>query len=87
MITAEDDGVIEYVDATTIRILYDRTEEEEYVSFEPALKEYRIPKFRRTNQSMTIDLRPICVKGQRVKAGDILTEGYATQNGEVGSWT
>lgn len=49
MITAEGDGVIEYVDATTIRILYDRTEEEEFVSFEPALKEYRIPKFRRTN--------------------------------------
>ena len=83
MITAEGDGVIEYVDATTIRILYDRTEEEEFVSFEPALKEYRIPKFRRTNQNMTIDLRPICDKGQRVKAGDILTEGYSTQQGEL----
>ena len=83
MITAEDDGVIDYVDATTIRILYDRTEEEEFVSFEPALKEYRIPKFRRTNQNMTIDLRPICNKGQRVKRGDILTEGYATQDGEL----
>jgi DNA-directed RNA polymerase subunit beta len=83
MITAEGDGVVEYVDATTIRILYDRTEEEEFVSFEPALKEYRIPKFRRTNQNMTIDLRPICEKGQRVKAGDILTEGYSTENGEI----
>ncbi|MDD5861289.1 MAG: DNA-directed RNA polymerase subunit beta [Prevotella sp.] len=83
MITAEGPGVIEYVDATTIRILYDRTEEEEFVSFEPALKEYRIPKFRRTNQNMTIDLRPICNKGQRVKKGDILTEGYATENGEL----
>ena len=83
MITAEGEGVIEYVDATTIRILYDRTEEEEFVSFEPALKEYRIPKFRRTNQNMTIDLRPICNKGQRVKKGDILTEGYATENGEL----
>ena len=82
-ITAEGPGVIEYVDATTIRILYDRTEEEEFVSFEPALKEYRIPKFRRTNQNMTIDLRPICNKGQRVKKGDILTEGYATENGEL----
>ena len=60
MITAEGEGVIEYVDATTIRILYDRTEDDEFVSFEPALKEYRIPKFRRTNQNMTIDLRPIC---------------------------
>ena len=83
MITAEGEGVIEYVDATTIRILYDRTEDEEFVSFEPALKEYRIPKFRRTNQNMTIDLRPICNKGQRVKKGDILTEGYATENGEL----
>ena len=83
MITAEGDGVVEYVDATTIRILYDRTDDEEFVSFEPALKEYRIPKFRRTNQNMTIDLRPICDKGQRVKAGDILTEGYSTANGEL----
>ena len=83
MITAEGDGVIEYVDATTIRILYDRTEEEEFVSFEPALKEYRIPKFRPTNQNMVVDLRPICDKGQRVKKGDILTEGYATENGEL----
>jgi DNA-directed RNA polymerase subunit beta len=83
MITAEGDGVVDYVDATTIRILYDRTEDEEFVSFEPALKEYRIPKFRRTNQNMTIDLRPICDKGQRVKKGDILTEGYATENGEL----
>ena len=83
MVTAEGEGVVEYVDATTIRILYDRTEDEEFVSFEPALKEYRIPKFRRTNQNMTIDLRPICEKGQRVKKGDILTEGYATENGEL----
>ena len=83
MITAEGDGVIEFVDATTIRILYDRTEDEEFVSFEPALKEYVIPKFRRTNQNMTIDMRPICEVGQRVKAGDILTEGYATENGEL----
>lgn len=83
MITAEGEGVIEYVDATTIRILYDRSEDDEFVSFEPALKEYRIPKFRRTNQNMIIDLRPICNKGQRVKKGDILTEGYATENGEL----
>lgn len=83
MIMAEGEGVIEYVDATTIRILYDRTEDDEFVSFEPALKEYRIPKFRRTNQNMVIDLRPICEKGQRVKKNDILTEGYATENGEL----
>ena len=83
MITAEGDGVIEYVDADVIRIAYERTEDEEFVSFESNVKEYRIPKFRRTNQNMTIDLRPICNKGQKVKKGDILTEGYATENGEL----
>ncbi|MBP3354285.1 MAG: DNA-directed RNA polymerase subunit beta [Bacteroidales bacterium] len=82
-ITAEGSGVIEYVDATTIRINYDRTPEEEFVSFEPSVKEYNIPKFRKTNQSTTIDLRPICKKGQRVSEGDILTEGYSTENGEL----
>ncbi len=82
-ITAEGDGVIIYVDANVIRIQYDRTEDEEFVSFEPSVKEYKIPKFRRTNQNMTIDLRPICEAGQKVKLGDILTEGYSTQNGEL----
>ncbi len=82
-IMAEGDGVIEFVDATTIRIRYDRNEEQEFVSFEDAVKEYRIPKWRKTNQSTTIDLRPICNKGQRVNKGDILTEGYATENGEL----
>ena len=82
-ITAEGPGVIEFVDATVIRIRYDRTEEEEFVAFEDAVKEYHIPKFRKTNQSTTIDLRPICEKGQRVNAGDILTEGYATEKGEL----
>ena len=83
MITAEGNGTIEFVDATVIKILYDRTEDEEFVSFDSSLKEYNIPKFRRTNQNMTIDLRPICVKGQRVTKGDILTEGYATEDGEL----
>ncbi len=83
MISAEGDGVVDFVDATTIRVLYDRTEDEEFVSFEPALKEYSIPKFRRTNQNMVFDLRPICEKGQRVQKGDILTEGYATESGEL----
>ena len=82
-ITAEGSGVIDYVDATTIRIRYDRTPDEEFVSFESAVKEYHIPKFRKTNQSTTIDLRPICKKGQRVMAGEILTEGYSTENGEL----
>ena len=83
MITAEGDGVIDFVDASQIVITYDRTEEEEFVSFESATKTYKIPKFRRTNHNMTIDLRPICENGQRVKKGDILTEGYATENGEL----
>jgi DNA-directed RNA polymerase subunit beta len=82
-IMAEGEGVIEFVDATTIRIRYDRTEDEEFVAFEPAVKEYRIPKFRRTNQGTTIDLRPICKVGQKIKKNDILTEGYSTQNGEL----
>ena len=82
-ITAEGDGEVTYVDAAVIRVKYDRSEDEEFVSFEPAEKEYKLPKFRRTNQNMTIDLRPICNVGQRVKAGDILTEGYSTQNGEL----
>jgi DNA-directed RNA polymerase subunit beta len=82
-ITAEGSGVIEYVDATVIRINYDRTEDEDFVEFESSVKEYRIPKFRRTNQGTTIDLRPICSKGQRVEKGDILTEGYSTEKGEL----
>ena len=82
-IMAEGAGTIEYVDATTIRIRYDRTEDEEFVAFEDAVKTYNIPKWRKTNQSMTIDLRPICEAGQRVQKGDILTEGYATEKGEL----
>ena len=82
-IMAEGPGVIEFVDATVIRIRYDRTEDEEFVSFEDSVKEYHLPKFRKTNQSTTIDLRPICKKGQRVNGGEILTEGYSTENGEL----
>ena len=82
-IMAEGDGVIEFVDASVIKIRYDRTPDEEFVAFEDALKEYHLPKFRKTNQSTTIDLRPICNKGQRVTKGDILTEGYSTENGEL----
>ncbi|MBR5830515.1 MAG: DNA-directed RNA polymerase subunit beta, partial [Tidjanibacter sp.] len=82
-IVAEGDGVVEFVDASRIVIKYDRTEEEEFVSFEPASKEYIIPKFRRTNQNMSITLRPIVKIGDRVEKGDILTEGYSTQKGEL----
>jgi len=82
-ITAEGAGVVEYVDSTVIRIRYDRTEDEEFVSFKSAVKDYVIPKFRKTNQSTTIDLRPICEKGDRVVEGQILTEGYSTEKGEL----
>ena len=82
-IAAEGDGVVQFVDATEIHVLYDRTEEEEFVSFEPALKKYNLPKFLKTNQSMTIDLRPICEVGQRVVKGEVLTEGYSTEDGEL----
>ncbi|MDE6382888.1 MAG: DNA-directed RNA polymerase subunit beta [Paramuribaculum sp.] len=82
-IMAEGEGTVEYVDATTIRIRYDRTPDQEFVAFEDAVKQYNIPKFRKTNQSTTIDLRPICEVGQRVTNGTILTEGYSTENGEL----
>jgi len=82
-VMSEGVGVIEYVDADCIKILYDRTEEEEFVSFDSAVKEYKLPKFQKTNQNTTIDLRPIVSKGDKVVNGQILTEGYATQNGEL----
>jgi len=82
-IMADGNGEITYVDATTIKIKYDRSEEEEFTSFDDAVKVYTIPKFRKTNQNTTIDLRPVCRVGQKVKKGDILTEGYATEKGEL----
>ncbi len=82
-IVAEGDGEVTYVDADTIKVLYDRTEEEIFVSFQPAEVAYKLPKFQKTNQNTTIDLRPIVRKGDRVNKGQILTEGYATCNGEL----
>ncbi|MDR3253065.1 MAG: DNA-directed RNA polymerase subunit beta [Tannerella sp.] len=82
-IMAEGAGEVIYVDATTIKIKYDRSDEEEFVSFEDAVKVYNVPKWRKTNQSTTVDLRPICKRGQRVEKGEILTEGYSIQNGEL----
>ena len=82
-IVAEGSGEVTYVDADYIRVKYDRTEEEEFISFESSEKEYRLPKFQKTNQNTTIDLRPIVRKGDRVEQGQILTEGYATENGEL----
>ena len=82
-IMAEGEGVVEFVDASVIRIRYDRTEEEDFVHFDSSVKEYRLPKFERTNQDTTIDLRPIVKKGDRVTLNQIMTEGYSSQNGEL----
>ncbi len=82
-VTAEGSGVVEYVDATSIKIRYDRTQDEEFVSFDSAVKEYTLPKFQKTNQNTTVDLRPIVKVGEKVTAGQILTEGYSTENGEL----
>ncbi len=82
-IAAEKDGVVDFVDATQIRIKYDRTDDERFVSFDDDIVVYNLPKFRKTNQSTTIDLRPIVRKGDHVSAGQILTEGYATEQGEL----
>ena len=83
LINAEGEGVVEYVDANSITIKYDRTEEERMVSFEPDEKTYQLIKFRKTNQSTSINLKPIVRKGDRVQLGQVLCEGYATQNGEL----
>ncbi|MDL2330722.1 DNA-directed RNA polymerase subunit beta [Odoribacter sp. OttesenSCG-928-A06] len=82
-IVAEGAGVVEAVDGKRIVIKYDRTDEERFVSFESAMKEYNLPKYKRTNQSTTMTLRPIVRKGDRVAEGQILTEGYASQQGEL----
>ena len=72
-----------YVDAKEIRIRYDRTDDEKFVSFAPEETVYTLPIYRRTNQSTTITLKPIVRKGDKVTGGQVLTEGYATQNGEL----
>ena len=82
-IVAEGDGVVEYVDADEIVIRYDLTEEEKFVSFESETKRYRLTKFLKTNQNSSINLKPTISKGDRVHAGFILTEGYATEKGEL----
>jgi DNA-directed RNA polymerase subunit beta len=83
LINAEGDGVVEYVDADKIVIKYKRTEEEAMVSFDSDVKEYPLVKFRKTNQGTSINLKPIVQKGDKVTKGQVLCEGYATQNGEL----
>lgn len=83
LINAEGDGTVIYVDANIITIKYDRSDEERMVSFEEDEKTYNLIKFRKTNQSSSINLKPIVRKGDRVVLGQVLSEGYATQNGEL----
>ena len=83
LLMAEGSGVVEKVDSRTITIRYNRTENEKLVSFDNDVKTYELPKFKRTNQNTSITLKPTVVKGQRVVKGDILSEGYATQKGEL----
>ncbi len=82
-ISAEGYGVVEYVDAESIKIRYERTEEEEFVSFESAVKEYKLPKYQKTNQNTIIDLHSLVRKGDKVVPGMILTEGYSAEKGEL----
>ncbi|MBN9292393.1 MAG: DNA-directed RNA polymerase subunit beta, partial [Flavobacteriia bacterium] len=83
LINAEGSGVIEYVDANEIKIRYDWTENDKLVSFDNELKTYTLTKYQKTNQSTTINLKPIVKKGDRVEKGQVLCEGYATQEGEL----
>ena len=82
-VVAEREGEVVYVDAREIHVKYDRTEAEKFVSFAPDVTVYRLPLYRKTNQSTSIHLKPIVKKGERVQAGQVLTEGYATQGGEL----
>jgi DNA-directed RNA polymerase subunit beta len=83
LIKAEFDGVVEYVDATQIIVRYDVTDDDRFVSFDPEVVTYTLDKYTKTNQGTTVDLKPIVRKGQRIKQGEILTEGYATEKGEL----
>ncbi|WP_394352320.1 DNA-directed RNA polymerase subunit beta [Cryomorpha ignava] len=83
LITAEGEGVVDFVDAKKIIITYKRNEEEQLVSFEGDTKEYSLIKFQKTNQGTSMNLRPIVMKGDKVTKGQVLSEGYATENGEL----
>ena len=83
LINAEGDGVVEYVDANKITIKYDMTESQNLVTFDGDTKTYELIKFKKTNQGTCINLKPIVKKGDRVAKGQVLSEGYATQKGEL----
>ncbi|MFV0607375.1 MAG: DNA-directed RNA polymerase subunit beta [Niabella sp.] len=82
-IHAEGNGVVEFVDANEIHVRYDRNVNDKLVSFEEDLRVYNLTKFIKTNQETCINLTPAVKKGQKVKEGEFLTQGYATQNGEL----
>jgi DNA-directed RNA polymerase subunit beta len=83
LINAENDGVVQYVDANRIEILYDFSETDELISFDGSVKSYNLIKFRKTNQGTCINLKPIVKKGDRVTKGQVLCQGYATEAGEL----
>lgn len=82
-VVAEREGVVVHSDSTEIHIKYDRTEDEKFVSFDPEVTVYKLPKYRKTNQSTSITLKPMVRKGDRVVPGQIMTQGYSTDNGEL----
>ena len=82
-IVAEGDGEVVFADATKIQIKYERTEDEVLASFEPEVTTYELPRYRRTNQNTSITLKPAVLTGDKVVKGQILTEGYSTQHGEL----
>jgi DNA-directed RNA polymerase subunit beta len=83
LVVAEGDGVVEFVDSNEIVIRYIRTEDQKFVSFDDDIKRYKLPKYKKTNQNTCVNLNPIVMKGQKVKAGQILTQGYASEDGEL----
>jgi DNA-directed RNA polymerase subunit beta len=83
LIQAEADGVVEYVDASQILVRYDATDDDRFVSFDPDVVAYELQKYTKTNQGTTVDLKPIVSKGERISKGQILSEGYATEQGEL----
>ncbi len=83
LINAEKDGVVEYVDANEIVIKYKQSDSDKIVDFQGDIKTYRLIKFQKTNQGTSINLKPIVKKGEKVSKGQVLCEGYATQDGEL----
>ena len=83
LVNAENSGIVEYVDSNKITIRYDFSEEQELISFDGNLKTYNLVKFRKTNQGTCINLKPIVKKGDKVQKGQVLCQGYATEEGEL----